>query len=165
MSRFRLSSLLLVAGTAIVATVLAFAAPAAAGPPAVASGSAQFIPTGFTTRSADGNVFIQGTGTLTYTTGAITGTTSETYRFVIHKDGSIEGFGRGVCSGCSIGSRSGSFDAVFTAHGSLISDELSGRVTITGASGSLKGTHGGGFYQQTYNTGSDSYSLSLVFAP
>lgn len=164
MSRFRLSSLLLAAGVALTATVLAFAAPAAAGPPAVASGSAQFIPTGFATRNADGNVFIQGTGLLAYTAGAIAGTTSETYRFVIHKDGSIEGFGRGVCSGCSIGSRSGSFDAVFTAHGSL-STGLSGRVTITGASGSLKGTHGGGFYQQDYVTGIDSYSLSLVFAP
>jgi len=165
MPRLRVSLVVMVAGVALAAAALSLAAPAAAGVPAIASGSYQLTPTSYSTRSADGDLFVHGTGTVTYAvTGPVTGTESETFDFVIHKDGSIEGHGTATCS-CTLGGRSGTLYADYTMYGSVVSDDVVGRITFTGASGGLAGLHGGGTYEQRFSTGNGSYSYSYVLVP
>jgi len=95
---------LLVAGVAL-------AAPVSAGPSAAASGSFLEITGASTvTKAAGGNLFYSGSDTGLYP-GGLSGTVSDAWTAVLHKDGSFQTKGTETCPVCTIGSRTGSFPA------------------------------------------------------
>ena len=152
---------LLVAGVAV-------AAPASAGPSATASGSFLEITGAATiTKAAGGNLFYSGSDTGVYP-GGLSGTVSDAWTSVLHKDGSFQTKGTETCPVCTIGSRTGSFSARSVFTGAYLSDgtgPYAGRLGFTSGTGGLAGLHGGGNVAGDAAAGTQTYSFTYLFAP
>jgi hypothetical protein len=98
--------------------VLATPAWAGGGPPAQSSGSGTITPVSISSRTADGNTFldISFAGTMT---GTFTGTFTETATEVIHPDGTASAHGFGTFTGQAGSCGTGSFDFVVGVHGTV----------------------------------------------
>jgi hypothetical protein len=107
--------------TAVAAVGLSFvlATPAwAAGPPTASGGSGTITPVSISSRSADGNTFldISFVGTMT---GTFTGTFTETATEVIHPDGTATAHGFGTFTGQAGSCGTGSFGFQVGVHGTV----------------------------------------------
>ncbi len=153
-------------GFSIVAAVvvsMALATPAAASPPAIASGS--FVTLTFDetlTKVSDGNQFFTAVDTGLYS-GGLSGIDNDSFTEVIHKDGSFEARGSEGCTGCTIGSRTGSFSAVFVFTGQ--GNTFEGSLTFTGGTGGLAGLHGGGKFAGDIAANTETFAFRFLFAP
>jgi hypothetical protein len=153
---------------ALLTAGVAFAAPASAGPPATASGSFVEISGGSTvTSAADGNLFLSGFDTGVYS-GGLSGTVSDVWTAVLHKDGSFETKGTETCSVCTIGSRTGSFSAQWVFTGAYLPDgtgPYTGTLVFKSGTGGLAGVHGSGGFAGDAVAGTETYSFNYLFAP
>jgi hypothetical protein len=147
----------------MVAASLGAAHTAAASTPAVASGTFT-VPadTDITTliRTADGNAFWAEVAPGTYA-GALTGPFIDTDTYVVFKDGSFQTHGTEVCTNCTLGGRTGSFNSVWNASGS--GSLITGHLTFTAGTGGFAGLHGGGTFRTEGDT--NTYSYAYHFDP
>jgi hypothetical protein len=147
---------------------LVLATPASAGPPATAHGS--FVEITFAqtvTKVAGGNIFYSGVDTGVYS-GGLSGTVSDVFTLVQHKDGSFEGKGTETCSVCTIGSSTGSFSAMFAFTGVYLPDgtgPFSGTLIFKSGADGLAGLHGGGKFVGDAVAGTETYTFNYHFAP
>jgi hypothetical protein len=154
----------LIASLSVVGALAGLAVPAAASPPARATGA-------FTTqvvsqdvfRDLNNVLFVHEVDTDTYT-GGLVGAATDTYssRAVFGND-SGGGHGTEVCDSCTIGGRTGSYTAVFNFTVPPGFGPFTGTETFISGTGGLAGLHGGGSFQSngTVNT----YSYSYHFDP
>jgi hypothetical protein len=153
---------------ALLVAGVALAAPASAGPPDTASGSFLEITGASTvTRVADGNLFVSGSDTGVYS-GGLSGTVSDVWTAVVHKDGSFETKGTETCPFCTIGSRTGSFSAQWVFRGAYLPDgtgPFTGTLVFKSGTGGLAGLHGSGKFAGDVVAGTETYSFSYLFAP
>ena len=153
---------------AMLVTVVAFAAPASAGPSATASGSLVETGGGSTvTKAAGGNLFLSGFDTAVYT-GGLSGTVRDVWTAVLHADGSFETKGMETCSVCTIGSRTGSFTARWVFKGAYLPDgtgPFAGTLAFKSGTGGLAGIHGSGKFAGDAVAGTETYSFNYLFAP
>jgi hypothetical protein len=141
---------------------LGFAAPAAASPPQVATGTFTTLSDLLTPfRIADGNIFPDEVLSLAYA-GDLTGMATDTDTLVVHSDGSYEGHGTEVGTSVTLGGRTGGFTAAFVFRGSGV--PYSGTLIFTGGTGGLAGLHGEGTFQGDA-FGNQTYSYRYWFAP
>lgn len=134
---------------------------AAASPPATAAGNFTIL-TDVTTpiRTADGNTVFSEVATGVYS-GPLTGPFTDTDTFVVFKDGSFQTLrATEICTGCTLGGRTGSFNSVWTASGS---ESITGHLTFTSGTGGFAGLHGGGTFQTVGNV--NTYSYQFHFDP
>jgi hypothetical protein len=137
--------LLLVAGALVAGTA---ALPVAASPPMPSAGTFSLLTATTTSmRTADGNVFltIQRTAALT---GTYMGTTADEVRLVIHKDGSANITGAGVCV-CTVDGRSGTLEYRFSGKGTFPAI-LEGNYVIGHGTGGLEGLHAQGPFSGSF---------------
>lgn len=147
---------------ALVVAVIGLAQPAAASPPATATGTFALVGEDYTfLRAADGNAFFAGVLSLAYA-GDITGSAVDTETFVVHPDGTFNVHGTEVCTSCTIGGRTGDFKAVFVLTGGPSFTQYTGHLTFVCGTGGLAGLHGGGTFIGT-DAGS-TYSYRYQFA-
>ncbi|HLZ69974.1 MAG TPA: DUF3224 domain-containing protein [Dehalococcoidia bacterium] len=99
--------------------------------------------------TADGNQFFDVVESPAYV-GGLTGIAVDTYRLVVHADGSLNAQGIETCAGCTIGGRTGDYTATFSF--SAAGSRLNSRLTFQSGSGGLAGLHGGGSFQVTHTT-------------
>ena len=147
---------------AIAAALALLPATTASAAPNLATGGFVFVSdTQIPTAFPGGNVVLSEQSVLQYS-GDLSGIAYDTDTFVVHADGSFQGWGTEVCSPCSLGRHAGTFTSTFTFRGA--GDSYIGRETITGATGGLAGLHGSGTFQGLIveNTNSYAYSLHLV---
>jgi hypothetical protein len=111
-----------------LAVLLAAPAWADSGPPANSSGSGTVIPVSMTSRTADGNTFIELAFTGS-TTGTFAGTFIEMVTEAIHPDGSVTFEGSGIFTGHAGACGSGSY--TFQVEGQGTPASLSGRFRST----------------------------------
>ena len=107
------------AAVAAVGLSFVLATPAwAGGPPAAAGGSGTITPVSISSRTADGNTFldISFAGTMT---GTFAGTFTETATQVIHPDGTTEAHGFGTFTGQAGSCGSGSYGFQVGARGTV----------------------------------------------
>ena len=105
------------------AVLLAAPASAESGPPAESSGSGSFVVVSATSRTADGNTFLD-LSFVGVTTGTMTGTFTEMVTEAIHPDGSVTFKGSGTFTG-TVPCGSGSYN--FQVEGQGTPTSLSGR--------------------------------------
>jgi hypothetical protein len=153
---------------ALLVAAVALAAPASAGPPATASGSFLEITGASTvTKAADGNLFLSGSDTGVYS-GGLSGTVSDVWTAVLHKDGAFETRGTETCSVCTIGSRTGSYSAQWVFTGAYLPDgtgPFRGTLVFSSGTGGLAGLHGSGKFAGDAVAGTETYSFNYLFAP
>jgi hypothetical protein len=89
--------------------------------------------------------------------GGVSGPYLITGTVQIKGDGSVFGHGNLVCTGCTIGGRTGDFSAVVNLGGPSLSD-LTGQLTITSASGGLAGLHGSSDFAGSAAAGTNTWS-------
>jgi hypothetical protein len=148
----------------VVGVVAGLAVPAAANPPATATGT-------FTSQELSSDVvrdlnnvfFFREVDLVTYT-GGLAGAATDTYtaRAVFGND-TGGAHGTEVCDSCTIGGRTGSYTAVFNFTEPPGFGSFSGTETFTSAAGGLAGLRGGGSFQS--NGTVDTYSYSYHFEP
>jgi hypothetical protein len=143
---------------AVLAALGLFAATATADQPS--SATSTFTATGPPTvtdiSTAGPNTFITESVPARYD-GEVSGPYLLTGTALIKSDGSVTAHGTLVCTGCTIGGRTGDFSAVTTLSGPSLSD-ITGRLTITSASGGLAGLHGTSDYAGSAVGGTNTWS-------
>jgi hypothetical protein len=145
-TRWRIVSrtVLATAAGAVIAS-LGIVQAGAAGPPPTATGTFTFATDNVTlTHTADGNAFYSEVAT-GYYQGDLTGFWTDTDTYVVFKDGSFQAQGTELCTGCTLGGRTGSFNSVWEAGGS--GSGVVGHLTFTGGGGGLSGLQGEGTFQ------------------
>lgn len=157
--------LLLLVGLALAAALGFGAAGAARADQPTATGTWNLLyRTRTLTGTAGGNQFFDVVESPAYV-GGLTGVAVDTYALTVHSDGSVNGQGTEVCTGCTIGGRTGDYTATFSfsAHGSRLVSQL----TFQGGSGGLAGLHGGGSFVVTHTTPvvGGTYAYDYHFAP
>jgi hypothetical protein len=152
--------------TVLLATgaAVAFAIPAQASAPALASGTFSGTDTLTPVRTtASGTTFYSDFLVGQYS-GDLSGSFTDTGTFVTRADGSFFGYGTEVCTDCTLAGRVGDFTATYnlqgTATGTPSHGGTGGHLTFTSASDGLAGLHGQGAF-----TGAGTYSYSYSFAP
>jgi hypothetical protein len=125
----------------LVAALGVFASVAAADPPATATGTftATGPPTVTDVRTVGGNTFLTESVPVVYA-GDLSGPFVVQGTFRIKPDGSVAGLGSVVCTGCTIGGRTGDFTAATYLSGPSSSD-VTGIIIVLSASGGLAGLH------------------------
>jgi hypothetical protein len=76
----------------------------------------------------------------------------------LNSDGSFTAHGTTVCTGCTIGGRTGDFTAVTEIRGPSLFFGVRGLATITSASGGLAGLHGTVDFGGSSLAGTDTFS-------
>jgi len=155
-----------VAGVAaLLLAVVAMAAPASTSALAgVANGTNQFgtRPAGYPIVTVvGGHTFVTDNAPITYS-GGLTGTVdSWAYLMINNSTGLFSGFGYETCSGgCTIGGRTGGFDAIFTLSGSGPNFR---RVETLSGTGGLAGLVARGPFEGSLATGLGTYSYAYRF--
>jgi hypothetical protein len=94
--------------------------------------------------------------------GDLSGLFTDTDTFVTRADGSFQGHGTEVCTGCTLAGRTGDFTATFnlqgTATGTPSHSGTGGHLTFISSSGGLAGLHGQGTF-----TGALTYAYAYHF--
>jgi hypothetical protein len=146
----------LVAGLGLV-----FASTSAAGPPGTATGT--WLITGPATvtdiRTAGNNTFLTESFPFTYS-GDVTGSAVAYGILRLASDGSAGFNGTTVCTGCTIGGRTGDFTTTDNAQGDN-DGQVKGVVTVLSATGGLAGLHGVDHFEGNSVTGTYTYSYSF----
>jgi hypothetical protein len=160
--RFRPQILL---GVLASVAALAVIAPAAgAGPPSIATGTwdcRQASVSIESTRTAGGNTIFSHVASGCVYAGDLTGTFSIHQTRHVRSDGSFTDHGRLVCTGCTIGGRTGDFIAQQDFRGTL--PATTGKVTVLGATGGLAGLHAQNHFEST-GPGFGTYTYKYSFA-
>ena len=153
----------------LLTALVVLASAAAAGPPATATGA--YAVTGAPTvndiRVAGGNTFIaeslpfiflgDGGGDL-FGPGVLQGTV------VVKPDGSGESNSTFVCTGCTVGGRTGDFTGLLRSHFTgFPTGPDTGTVTVLSATGGLAGLHGQDHFEGSPLAG--RYSFKYSFDP
>ncbi len=126
---------------------LALATPAAASPPQPSGGTFSVLTAIQTdSKQANGNTFVTVSRTAALT-GTYTGTTTDIVELVIHKDGSVNLRGEGVCT-CEVDGRVGTFDYRFQGRGPSAAS-VKGHYVIRHGTGGLEGLHAEGPFAGT----------------
>jgi hypothetical protein len=144
----------------ILAALGLFASTAAADRPSTATGT--YIATGPPTvtdiRTAGPNTFITESVPALYA-GDLSGPFVVAGVVHLMSDGSFTtSEGTVVCTGCTIGGRTGDFSAVTNIRGPSLFSGVTGHITITSTSGGLTGLHGTADFAGSSLTGTDSYA-------
>jgi hypothetical protein len=152
----------LIGSLSVVCALAGLAVPAAASPPATATGTFTSQELSFdVVRDLNNVLFFHEVDSIGYT-GGLVGVATDTYtaRGVFGND-TGGAHGTEVCDSCTIGGRTGGYTAVFNFTG--FGSEFAGTETFISGTGGLAGLHGGGSFQGdgTVNT----YSYSYHFEP
>jgi hypothetical protein len=116
--------------------------PAGASPPSPVTGTFTVVTaTTTSTRTAGGNTFVTLVRTASLT-GTFTGTTTDTVRLVMHRNGITRLRGAGTCV-CTIAGRSGTFSYRFSGSG-IFPTSGAGRYVVGHGTGGLAGLHAQG---------------------
>jgi hypothetical protein len=146
-----------------VALGLVVASTSAAGPPATATGT--WLITGAATvtdiRTAGNNTFITESFPFTYS-GDVTGSAVASGTLRLASDGSAGFNGTTVCTGCTIGGRTGDFTTTDNAQGNN-DGQVKGVITVLSAAGGLTGLHGVDHFEGNFVTG--AYTYTYTFEP
>lgn len=102
-------------------------------------------------------------------TGGLSGPAHDLNYIVVHADGSFESFAQEVCTGCTVGGRTGNFTASYVIIGTgwdleNFTSVYTGYLWITSASGGLAGLHGSMIFHYDGITGVSNYTLNYRFA-
>jgi hypothetical protein len=140
---------------------LVFASASAAGPPAIATGS--YLVTGGPTvtdsRTAGDNTFTTESFPFVYT-GDLTGSSVLYVTVHYESDGAATAHGTSVCTGCTIGGRTGDFTTSYAAQ--LSQDgQVKGTLTVLTATGELTGLHAVDHFAGNLVTGTYTYTYSF----
>ncbi len=93
-------------------------------------------------------------------TGDLTGTATDVNYIVLHADGSFESYATEVCTGCTLGGKTGSFTAAYYIDGVDFNNLIyTGYFAFTGGSGGLAGLTGAG----TFGGANANYSYSYNY--
>jgi hypothetical protein len=146
--------------SAVLSALGVFASSAAANPPMTATGT--YIATGPPTvtdiRTAGPNTFITESVPALYA-GDLSGPFVVAGVVHLMSDGSFTtSQGTVVCTGCTIGGRTGDFSAVTNIRGPSLFSGVTGHITITSASGGLTGLRGTADFAGSSLTGTYTYS-------
>jgi hypothetical protein len=127
----------------IAAFALVFASAAAADQPSTATFTytATGLPTVTDMRTAGPNTFVTESVPVVYG-GDMSGPYVIAGTIAFNSDGSLTAHGTTVCTGCTVGGRTGDFTTVFDLRGPSLFFGITGHFTITSASGGLAGLHG-----------------------
>jgi hypothetical protein len=140
---------------------LVFASASAAGPPTTATGA--WLITGAPTvtdiRTAGNNTFITESFPFTYT-GDVTGSAVASGTLRLESDGSAGFNGTTVCTGCSIGGRTGDFTTTDDAQESN-DGQVKGVITVLSSTGGLTGLHAVDHFEGNVVTGTYDYIYSF----
>ena len=91
--------------------------------------------------------------------GDMVGTATDVNYIVVHADDTFESFATEVCTGCTLGGKTGSFTAVYYIKGTSFSNyDYTGYFAFTGGSGGLSGLNGYGTF-----TGEPDFSYSYQY--
>jgi hypothetical protein len=151
---------MLSATSTVLAVSAALAIPAAAHSPGTATGAFTFLnDTQTPITDGYGNRFFHEVASISYT-GGLTGIVQATDLLVVHGE-SVNGWGIETCHSCTIGGRTGSFEAVFTFQGTATG--ITGTERFLSAGGGLAGLHGGGAFDA--GPPGNAYSYHYRFAP
>jgi hypothetical protein len=145
-----------------VAAVVGPGSAAWAGPPAIATGTFDCGPSITTiesTHTAGGNTIRTFTAAGCVYAGEVTGTFTLYATRVIHSDGTFVDHGTLVCTGCTIGGRTGDFTAAYAY------DEVDGIVTTMSATGGLTGLHAQAHFERNPPSRSGTISWRYSFEP
>ena len=155
---------LLTIAASVVAVSAVLALPAAASPPATATGTFTTQVVSFNVfRETNGVAFVHEVDTDTYT-GGLVGAATDTYTSrAVFANGSQTGDGTEVCNSCTIGGRTGGYTAVFNFTIPAGGGNFTGTETFISGTGGLAGLHGGGSFQGDGIT--NTYSYSYHFDP
>jgi hypothetical protein len=149
----------------VLAALALFASTAAAGPPAIATGT--WLITGAPTvtdiRTAGDNTFITESFPFTHA-GDVNGSAVASGTLRLASDGSAGFNGTTVCSGCTIGGRTGDFTTTINAQGSN-DGQAKGVITVLSATGGLAGLHGVDHFEGNFVTGTGTYTYTFSFEP
>jgi hypothetical protein len=110
-------------------------------------------------RTAGGNTIRTYSAAGCVYSGDITGTFSLDGTRVIHSDGTFVDHGTLVCTGCTVGGRTGNFTAAY-AH-----DELDGIITVVSATGGLTALHAQAHFDRNGPARAGTYSYRYSFEP
>ena len=162
--RARLAGRRVSAFLTVAAALVVFASVAAAGPPDVATGT--YTITGAvveSVRTVGGNTFTTYSSVTGFYAGDLAGP-FETPDLVVKttSDGSVEAHGTLVCTGCTIGGRTGDFTAEIS-NTSPNAQKMGGIVTVLSATGGLAGLHAVNHFEGTPFFG--TYSFRYHFQP
>jgi hypothetical protein len=149
-----------------VAAVMFTGSAAGAGPPAIATGTwdcTRTVRTNHSIRTADGNIISTFSATGCVYAGDLTGTFSLHLTRVVKSDGSFIDHGYIVCTGCTIGGRTGDFTAALTAR-SPSPGEVYGVITVVSATGGLTGLHAVNHFER-HAPALGTYSYLYSFQP
>jgi hypothetical protein len=140
-----------------------FSSASAAGPPGSASGT--YLVTGAPTitdiHTAGSNTFITESFPFVYT-GDLNGSSVLYVTVHYESDGSATAHGRSVCTGCTIGDRTGDFATSYDAQ--LSQDgQVKGTLTVLSATGDLTGLRAVDHFAGNLVTG--TYTYSYTFEP
>jgi len=143
---------------AALAVLGLFASTAAADQPisATSTFTATGPPTVTDISTAGPNTFITESGPARYD-GDVSGPYLIAGTLQIKGDGSVSGHATVVCTGCTIGGRTGDFSAVTNFSGPSLA-EIKGQLTITSATGDLAGLHGTTDYAGSALGGTNTWS-------
>jgi len=145
-----------------IAGVMFTASAAGAGPPAIATGTYSCVDSVVTVTSdriAGANEIASFTSTGCVYSGDLTGTFSLYATRVIHSDGTFIDHGTLVCTGCTIGGRTGDFTATY------VYDEVDGIITVLSATGGLTGLHAQAQFERNPPERVGTYSYRYSFQP
>jgi len=142
--------------------VAATAAPAAAaGPPTLVTGTRISLMGSLACSDLGGGNELCHWEYPEFYSGDITGTSLNTVDFVRRTDGSFQGRGTEVCTGCTIAGRTGDFEALFVVRGSGTS--VTWTATLIGLSGDLAGLRGHGWSAGYDAAGNETYAYKIHF--
>ena len=108
-----------------------------------------------------GDVFVQREDLVFNYAGDITGTATDVNYLFYNPDGSFNSAATEVCTGCTIGGRTGSFTARYVIQGNSFSD-YTGYLVFTGGTGGLAGLRGFGTFG--YDGVTTFYTYYYTFA-
>jgi hypothetical protein len=151
-----------------VAAVLVIGSSAGAGPPAIATGTWDCRSSPFiieSDRTVGGNrIFTWSAPSCVYA-GDLTGTFSSFGTRIVKSDGSVTDHGGLVCTGCTIGGRTGDFTGVETFRRNIPQDaHTHGIITVLSATGGLEGLHAQNHFEFA-GSGFGTYSYRYSFEP
>jgi hypothetical protein len=132
----------------VVVSAALVAVPAGATPPSPVTGTfavVTFTPT--SSRTADGNTFIEGTRTAVLS-GTFTGTTTDTITLVMFSNGTTGVHGEGTCV-CETEGHAGTLDYRFEGSGTFPTT-FSGQYVVGHGTGGLEGLHARGPFEGSF---------------
>jgi hypothetical protein len=140
----------------------------AAGPPATATGTWDCRSSAFTIesdRTVGGNRIFTWSSPACVYAGDLTGTFAGHGTRIVRSDGSFIDHGGLVCTGCTLGGRTGDFTAVSTFRKNIPQDaHTHGTIIVLSATGGLEGLHAVNDFEFA-GSGFGTYSYRYSFEP